>query len=201
MKIACEREFDFVLKNKITPNQLFILYIISIQSEDKLKEFNNSNNKIELQEIEDLINKKLLKIIDESKKITIKNLEVTEIFSNFVIEEFKTFLEVDEWFNEWYNLFPEKVKSGGYRVKSSPLKCKSNLKKFMHQNQSFDKDLIIKATNKYVEEFKLKGFSYMKIAPYFIYKDNISTLEDYCNQVLEGDDEIENNEFNIERSL
>ncbi len=42
------------------------------------------------------------------------------------------------------------------------------------------KETILKATKKYIEDMKDRNYQYIKLAPYFIYKDNISLLEGYC---------------------
>jgi hypothetical protein len=91
---------------------------------------------------------------------------------------------------EWFELWPKGIKSGGYYVKSDKNGCKKNLEKFIKNHPQISKETILKATKKYIDDMKDRNYQYIKLAPYFIYKDNISLLEGYCtnNDIQEEND-------------
>jgi hypothetical protein len=131
---------------------------------------------------------------DLSEKLTLKNLVVSEKFLIFVEKE-----TLGDWFEEWYSLFPKGAKNNGYLIRSGKSSCLKKLGKFIKEHPEYDKDVIMKATQLYVNEFALKNWQYAKKAAYFILKDGESTLEGYCEQVLDNEGEIE--EVTRERTL
>lgn len=90
------------------------------------------------------------------------------------------------WIEDWYDLFPKGIKSGGYYVRTSIKDCDKKMYKFLADNSGFTKDIILEATKRYVEEMKSKNYSMMKLAPNFIYKDQISMLSGACEAYVQG---------------
>lgn len=93
----------------------------------------------------------------------------------------------DDWIDEWYDIFPKGIKSGNYAVRTDKPSCSKKLNKFMLLYPKFTKEIVLQATKNYVNEFGMKGYNYMKLAPYFIEKDGTSTLWGYCNSIIEGE--------------
>jgi len=94
---------------------------------------------------------------------------------------------VDDWIQEWRELFPAGVKSGGYPVRSPKSGCAAKMKVFIKKNKDVTKEIIFTATKKYVAERALKRYEYMTLAHYFISKNSISLLEGYIEQIQEGE--------------
>lgn len=105
-------------------------------------------------------------------------------------------LSEDGFVDKYYNLFPAKIKSGGYYIRTGKSDVKKKLKKFNEEFPEYTRSIIITATINYLEERKKSGYTYCKLAPYFIYKDGMSILEGFCEAVLQGvkQDSAENKE-------
>jgi hypothetical protein len=89
----------------------------------------------------------------------------------------------NSWIEEWYDLFPKGIKSGGYLVRDGKSACMKKMDKFIKAHPEFTKEDIIKATKNYVNAFKVKNYEYMRLASYFIEKDGHSTLAAECENV------------------
>lgn len=94
---------------------------------------------------------------------------------------------VDDWIQDWRELFPAGIKSGGYPVRSPKSGCAAKMKVFIKKNKDVTKEIIFTATKKYVAERALKRYEYMTLAHYFISKNSISLLEGYIEQIQEGE--------------
>jgi hypothetical protein len=90
------------------------------------------------------------------------------------------------WIEEWYDLFPKGIKSGGYYVRTSIKDCDKKMHKFLLDNSEFSKDVILEATKNYIEDMKSKNYAMMKLAPNFIYKDGVSMLSGSCEAYAQG---------------
>lgn len=140
-----------------------------------------------------LIDRGYLEFVDISdQKFVFSNLNPTnkcrfilgEVEKQSVViqPEFKR-IEFD-WMEDWYALFPKGIKSGSYPVRSGLNTCRAKMLKFLKRNK-FNKETIILATKLYIKEMEKVNYSYMQLAKYFIEKDGSSTLESYCEQILD----------------
>jgi hypothetical protein len=115
------------------------------------------------------------------------NMEVTSKYIDHFIE--KPFVskiakeKVEDWIDEWYELWPKGVKSGGYLVRSDKNGCLNKMKSFI-KTYKFDKEIIIRATKDYINHLRMSNFAYIQIAHYFISKNNSSNLAAACEDVL-----------------
>jgi len=94
--------------------------------------------------------------------------------------------EFQSFVDEWFEIFPQGIKSGNFYIRTDKKTCFKKLGKFMTNYPEYSKATIIEATKRYVNSCRGQGYRYMKLAPYFIYKDDMSMLEGYCQQVLSG---------------
>jgi hypothetical protein len=90
------------------------------------------------------------------------------------------------WIEEYYDLFPKGIKSGGFYVRSSIQDCSNKMNKFIIDNPQFTKDIILEATKNYINDCKARNYDKMKLAPYFIIKDGTSMLSGYCEAYVQG---------------
>lgn len=181
-------EIFFKISNAgLTPNAFYVLYCMhyklvpdkSVNSSIeviRLKSLNYVNKDLELSD-------KSIKFIQEiegyfkkSKKKTSKNLMGDDFLDNI-----KTFNEC----------FPAtKLPSGVYaRVN---VKSLENAFRWFFQEFDYSWETVIQATEKYVEEYAINRYNYMRNSQYFVRKQNTdktwdSTLATYCDMISQDD--------------
>lgn len=69
----------------------------------------------------------------------------------------------DAWIDEWRELWPKGVTSGGYPVRADMPSIKKKMKAFI-KKYNYDKDTIFSITKKYLEDKRLQNYSYIKTA-------------------------------------
>jgi len=179
--------FSKILQHGLTPNAVYVLYCIKekVKCSDsvnfslevvKLKSGNYLTENLELsgntlkfiQEIEGYFKK--------SKKKTSKTLMGDEFQENI-----KTYNEC----------FPAtKLPSGVYaRVN---VKSLENAFRWFFETFDYSWEVVIQATEKYVEEYSINRYNYMRNSQYFIRKQNTdktwdSTLATYCDMISQDD--------------
>lgn len=189
LKIQVEAEK--LAELQLTPNQYCLAYLIHYKEKDQFKMFKTLYKK-ELHFKEDLLTlatKNYLKTSNNDfTKIVFDESTIEGIFSS---EE--TISDWDIFVEKFRDLFPTGIKSGGFYVKGSSKDCSKKLNLFIKEYK-FNEETILKATENYVKRSRTKGYSYMKLAVYFILKDKISVLASECEVVLsnENGEEIGN---------
>lgn len=137
--------------------------------------------------IDFLIESGFIEFINKERGYFLDNLSLTKNYSK-TFEE-KVTPNLNTWFEEWFELWPKGVKTGGYLVRSDKKGCLNKLKKFNKEYpEYFDKDLIMKATSEYIEECRMRNFDKMQLAHYFIFKDGISNLAAFCENAINTPD-------------
>jgi hypothetical protein len=134
---------------------------------------------------DEILNDKELKIVVDYYKLE-NSLKEKEKISKHL-----------QWIDEWYDLFPAGVKTGGrHYVKSSKNSCETKLLKFIREYK-YEKDVIIQATKNYLDNAAKNNYEYMSTAPHFIYKFDNSILSGYCEEVLNKNKEnyVENDVY------
>lgn len=89
---------------------------------------------------------------------------------------------VSDWIEQWVNLWPKGIKSGGYYVKPNKQDALSNMQKFV-KKYKFTKDQIFEATGNYLKEKERDNWAYCMLGSYFIMKNNMSQLANYCTSI------------------
>jgi len=143
--------------------------------------------------------------LSEDLKITLKSIPLlTEINSFFKKNKQKTSSDVmgllfEEKIITFLEIFPnKKLSSGKYaRVNSKNLEAPF---KWFFENYSYSWEEIIKATEKYVDEFSIRNYQFMRNSQYFIRKQNIdksyeSDLATYCELIKTNPDNENINYF------
>ena len=126
-------------------------------------------------------------------KYKISSYSITDKFlKNFELKKKENPNDVDNWIDEWYDIFPKGVKSGGGKyARTGKKSCLKKLKMFIKEHPEFTKENIITATNNYIEDREKNNFAYISTAPLFIYKDGASSLEGWCDSLEEYEIEDE----------
>lgn len=176
---------DYCIKNGITISQYALLYLLSTQSEEYALSYVRTVGKFKIDDLKELEYNGYLYPFNE-KSVTFNSLKLTSKLK--ILEISNTFLEdLSKLFVE---IFPKGIKSGGYYVKTSYKSCTKKLKKFMEDYPEFTPEVILQATRDYVEDMSTRGYDKMRLAPYFIEKDGISTLWTYCDRIVNPEDTL-----------
>ena len=183
-------ELDKLNSLSISLSQYLVLLFLSKRDVVGLMEYNKQFNYITRQDIDNLILQGfIVDIQDEKQRYLLINLQMTDKFSIFAEPK------IDDWIDEWYNLFPQGIKSGNYYVKSDKQGCRKKLERFLLKYPEYNKDIILVATQNYVNELESKGFKYMQTAHYFIEKNGMSALAGYCEAVSNGFQQTSDSNF------
>jgi hypothetical protein len=186
--------FNKLIKAGISPNAFYVLYCIH----NKIVPDKTVNTSLEVAKLlsgnyltESLeLSGNSLKFIEEIDSFFKKSKKKTS--KNLMGEDFQDNLKL-------YNqLFPSgKLPSGVYaRVN---IKSLENAFRWFFENFSYSWETVIKATERYVDEYSLDRYNYMRNSQYFVRKQNTdktwdSTLATYCD-MIEADDYEEPNYF------
>lgn len=99
--------------------------------------------------------------------------------------------EIENFIDEWCNLYPENIQFNGNKLKSKPKDCISKMLKFCKSNPIITKDIIFAATNMYLDEQEKRNWEYTRQATYFISKiGHPSLLEVFCDKILAKTTEV-----------
>lgn len=118
-----------------------------------------------------------VKIIEDGVELRQKTLDLFKI----------TNVNASDWIDEWRKIFPAGSNTGGFRYRGDKQGCLKKMNKFLKDHRAVSKEEIIIATKKYVERYKLKNFTYMKQAHFFIEKEGLSTLASEIESINENE--------------
>lgn len=107
-----------------------------------------------------------------------------EYKSIFKVKKTVSKKDVEEWINDYRELFPAGINASGYPFRGSKASCVDKMIKFLNTND-YEKDIILQATKEYVAIKKRDSYQYMQLADNFISKNNVSTLLSFCELMTE----------------
>lgn len=87
----------------------------------------------------------------------------TSIITSKTADLFKQEVEADDWIDEWRELWPKGVTSGGYPVRADLPSIRKKMKAFI-KKYNYDKETIFSITKQYLEDKRLQNYSYIKTA-------------------------------------
>jgi hypothetical protein len=116
----------------------------------------------------------------------------TDLMGKDFVDNIKVFVE----------LFPNRKLPSGKYARTTVKNLESSFKWFF-ENYNYSWDTILKATDKYVDEFSVRSYNYMRTSQYFIRKQNIdksfeSELANYC-EIVENQEDDANDSYFKER--
>ncbi len=189
-----EEIFNKLLQAQITPNGLYVLYCIK----NKVKCSDSVNFNIEVLRLKsgNYLTESLelsgnsLKFIQEIDGFFKKSKEKTS--KDLMGDSFQDNLKL---YNE---IFPKGKLPSGVPARVN-IKGLENAFRWFFENFSYSWDTVLKATEKYVDEYSMNRYNYMRNSQYFVRKQNTdktwdSTLATYCD-MIEADDYEEPNYF------
>lgn len=89
---------------------------------------------------------------------------------------------VSDWIEQWCELWPKGVKGAGGYIKPNENDALTNMNKFC-KKYKFTKDQIFEATGNYIAEKQRNNWAYVMLGGYFIMKNGVSTLANYCSNL------------------
>lgn len=130
------------------------------------------------------LNDKGIKLVESMESIfkPLKQLKTLELLGPNHKEKIEEFLDI----------FPAGKLPNGKYARTNKKTIEENFKWFFQEYQ-YDWDLVLQATEKYVDEYRMDNYKFMRTAMYFIKKliDGTvqSELATYCEAILNGDDD------------
>ena len=188
--------FNKLVKEKLTPNSLYVLHCIK-EKISVSKSLANSDLEIHKLLTDDWLNDKL--------QLTSKSIIfMEELNSYFRKSKKKTSKDLmgDNFDNKiklYNSLFPAKKLGSGKYARTNVKNLETSFRWFF-DTYDYDWHTILLATKKYIEEYKMKNYEYMRTSQYFIRKQNTdksfeSDLATYCDML----NEVDSNEEDIFR--
>lgn len=177
------------------PPDLNILELIILYVYKQTGEYSGAS----IQKLNDLEDKKYLKWTDESIVLREKGLNVLELieFENNdpVKKLIKTKDDIEEWIEEYRTLFQNTGPGKTADTKTLTKKMKWFYKEYP---ELADKELILKAAERYINTESLNAYRYLQRADYFISKEDtskikISRLASYCQDIMDEEEREEDN--------
>lgn len=188
--------FNKLIKEKLTPNSLYVLHCIKekISTSDSLV---NSSLEVHRLIADDWLT--------EDLQLTSKSIIfMEEINSYFRKSKKKTSKDLmgasfDVCIKTYNEIFPAKKLGSGKYARTNVKNLETGFRWFF-STYEYDWKTIIEATKKYVQEYEMKNYEYMRTSQYFIRKQNPdksfeSDLATYCDMIQDGG----SNEDNIFR--
>ena len=187
--------FNKLIKESITPNSLYVLHCIK----EKI-----SVQKLVSPELE-ITKLKADGWLNDDLSFTSKSIIfMEEINSYFKKSKKKTSKDLmgasfDVCIKTYNEIFPAKKLGSGKYARTNIKNLEAGFRWFF-STYEYDWKTIIEATKKYVQEYEMKNYEYMRTSQYFIRKQNPdksfeSDLATYCDMIQDGG----SNEDNIFR--
>lgn len=202
--------FNILDKASLTANEFYILFYLYNINTDNLKNYNFKEKSLNFhKELRSLVMKNwLTNTNDAIAKLNIKSLELSTekvefLISNLenslktkpsTIKEIITTLDYENNIIKYNELFPKRKLGSGKPARSNIKNLQSCFEWFF-KNHNYSWELILKATNNYLNKEEESNYKYTRTAQYFVKKQDItdksnnSELANFCQLILDGDDD------------
>jgi hypothetical protein len=181
--------FTRLIQEGLTPNTYYVLHCIR----EKIVPHKFVNKELECKRLQ------TDQWLTESLELTSKSLifmeEINGYFKRTKKKTSQDLMGQDFVRNieKYVEIFPNKKLSSGKYARVNAKNLEAPFRWFF-ETYDYDWEEIFKATEKYVDEFSIRRYEFMRTAQYFIRKQNIdksfeSDLATYCEIIRSGDDE------------
>ena len=180
---------QLIIEEKITPNQLLLLYGLKEKTQVKLI---NS-----LEEVKGLVMQGFVHQ-NENKSYTVTpkgNAFIAKLDTYFIKAKKKTNIqlmgkEFNDHIEAFRNVFPMGKLPSGKPARQN-VKALAESFRWFFETYDYTWEEIMKATKMYVNEYRATDYLYMQTSQYFIAKQDkhkvkTSTLSDYCDMIKDG---------------
>jgi hypothetical protein len=182
------------MKDKITPNQLLLLYAI-----DESISFPQINPHLEVKGLKREGYIKMNEDLETGCELSNEGRLLKIKYDNYFIKGKKktnSILMGKDYIKkveDWRELWPARKLPSGKPARTNVRTLTNNFKWFF-ENYDYTWEEIFKATNRYIDQYELTDYLYMKTSQYFIAKSDsskvkLSELADCCDMLKEGLDE------------
>jgi len=187
-----EKIFQRLSQEGLTPNQYYVLWSIREKLSPEMV-----NIHLEMRGLQgDYVDGNIL----TGKALSLL-MDIDENFKDKKTKNDKDLMGPDHMkkVEEYRLLFPDlKLPSGKY-ARDAAKNLEVNFKWFF-KNHEYDWNTIMKATKKYIEEYSMKNYDYMRTSKYFIKKSEkdgsvTSDLANYCEMIISGGGDTEEFHF------
>lgn len=178
--------YDILAKSGITPNAFYVLWCVYYKEKSYIPKVNL--------DIRSLVSNGYL---DTSYLVTDKGLNLLASVESSPIT--KPVTPSDHYYDNYLSVFPKGKLPSGKPARVNKKNIEESFRWFF-KNYTYDWDTILRATLYYVETYEKANYMYMKNSQYFIRKQNTdkswdSELANYCEIIINGDDEPESPRF------
>lgn len=167
----------------LSPNQFYVLFCVK----NGIEVYHNVNLLLEMRAL------RTLGYLNKSNHVTEKgDVVLVDAQSSLVAKVVKKTITVDSKMVEAYRAKWPSGKLPSKQYARVNIKNLETAFKWFFANYSYDWDTIMKATDRYLDEYEAQGYKFMRTSQYFIRKaDNEkstnSDLANYCDHVLSGE--------------
>ena len=181
--------FTRLIQEGLTPNTYYVLHCIR----EKIVPHKSVNKELECKRLQ------TDQWLTESLELTSKSLifmeEINGYFKKTKKKTSQDLMGQDFVRNieKYVEIFPNKKLSSGKYARVNAKNLEAPFRWFF-ENYDYSWEEINKATERYVDEFSIRRYEFMRTAQYFVRKQNIdksfeSDLATYCEIIRSGDDE------------
>lgn len=181
--------FTRLIQEGLTPNTYYVLHCIR----EKIVPHKSVNKELECKRLQ--TDHWLTENLELTSKSLIFMEEINGYFKRTKKKTSQDLMGQDFVKNieKYVEIFPNKKLSSGKYARVNAKNLEAPFRWFF-ETYDYDWEEIMKATEKYVDEFSIRRYEFMRTAQYFIRKQNIdrsfeSDLATYCEIIRSGDDE------------
>ena len=181
--------FTRLIQEGLTPNTYYVLHCIR----EKIVPHKSVNKELECKRLQ--TDHWLTENLELTSKSLIFMEEINGYFKRTKKKTSQDLMGQDFVKNieKYVEIFPNKKLSSGKYARVNAKNLEAPFRWFF-ENYDYNWEEIMKATEKYVDEFSVRRYEFMRTAQYFIRKQNIdksfeSDLATYCEIIRSGDDE------------
>lgn len=181
--------FTRLIQEGLTPNTYYVLHCIK----EKIVPHKSVNKELECKRLQ--TDHWLTENLELTSKSLIFMEEINGYFKRTKKKTSQDLMGQDFVRNieKYVEIFPNKKLSSGKYARVNAKNLEAPFRWFF-ENYDYNWEEIMKATEKYVDEFSVRRYEFMRTAQYFIRKQNIdksfeSDLATYCEIIRSGDDE------------
>jgi hypothetical protein len=175
--------FNRLIQENITPNAYYILCCIK----EKIVPKSFVNKELECKRLQS--DQWLTEDLQLTSKSIIFTEEIGGFFKRTKKKVSKDLMGADfvQNIQDYVIIFPNRKLSSGKYARTNPKNLESAFKWFF-ETYDYSWELILEATEKYVRDYELRNFDYMRTSQYFVRKQNIdksfeSELANYCELI------------------
>lgn len=178
-----------LIKENLTPNAFYVLHCIK----EGIVPDKFVNKELEVARL------KSAKWLNEDLTLSNKSITFTDEINSF-FKKIKKKVSKDlmgedflQKIQEYVEIFPNRKLSSGKYARVNPKNLETSFRWFF-ETYNYNWDMIITATEKYVDEYSIRNYEYMRTAQYFLRKQTLdkafdSELATYCDLINSGDND------------